>query len=535
MTVYDEKNHKRKITISSLAKAAKSSERLSKITYVLSLVAVLLCISCSFQHPAFNKTSSGNSKVISADPISIAQTLSLAADKMKAKTAVYTLENGGSSLISRLWFFEHAKKTIDIQYYSFAKDVTGLIASDYVIRAADRGVKIRILIDDAACRMYSHEIQLLDSHENIDVRVYNAGLMLGRLDRRILKLAKNYTRLLRRMHNKAVIFDDQIAISGGRNVADEYFDYDDRYNFRDRDLLMMGKAVNEVTQSFDKFWTNTLTVPYSELSSEGKKDKYTDPARFDKLHQEAINKQPQQMRDKIKTFPASIKTALASGELLWMDSVTFISDIPGKNEHKENREGGICTDSLLRLFSQAKTSIDIQSPYFITTAESQQLIRETIQRGIKIRLLTNSLASTDNHEAFSGYQKDRKTILEDGVQVYEFKPDAKVRFKLMDPDVQAALNYKPVYGLHSKTIIIDKYITIIGSYNFDPRSANYNTECFTVIRSTKVAQNVLKYIEEEFLPENAWKVTVECNPDKEAKIKKRIKVVSRKVIPKKIL
>lgn len=507
------------------------------INYIFIIPSFLLFALSSFQGAEPRRQGAGDVLNTLSDSANIFKDLSLTGENVKTKTGIYTLEKGGQSLTARLWLFDHAQKSIDIQYYSFAKDVTGLIASDHVVRAAERGVKVRVLVDDAASRMYSYEIQMLDSHDNIEVRVYNAGLRLGRLDRRIKKLAENSNRLLRRMHNKTLTIDGQASIIGGRNIADEYFDYDHRYNFRDRDVLILGKAVSDVKGSFEKFWNDTLTVLYSELSGKEGKKWYSDPNRFEKLHKAASESKdfsPETVK-KIEIFPEEIKQAQQSGDLSWLSQVSFISDKPGKNEDRKDREGGICQDSIMNLIRQAKTSITIQSPYFITTKESKQMISEAIQRGVKIRLLTNSLASTDNFEAFSGYQKDREDILKAGVLVYEFRPDANVRFKLMYPEIQSGLKYKPVYGLHSKTIIIDDYITVIGSCNFDPRSANYNTECMSVIRSAEVAKNVSKYIEEEFLPENAWQSTKDHNPDSKASFKKRMKVFSRKIVPKKLL
>ncbi|MCW3103123.1 MAG: phospholipase family protein [Bacteroidetes bacterium] len=507
-------------------------ERSNNQSFLLITVITLFCVSCAFQ-------GTRNSGKYTADPaperVSIARALTLPEENLTAKTGIYTLENGGKSFISRLWLVDHTQKTIDIQYYSFASDVTGTIVWDHIIRAADRGVKVRLLIDDAASLMRSHEIRLLDSHDNIEIRVYNAGLMLGRLDRRIKKLGGNFNRLLRRMHNKAVIFDGQVCITGGRNIADQYFDYDHRFNFRDRDVLLMGKAVTGVTRSFEKFWNDTLTVVYSELSGNSKKKQSGDAERFERIHADAAKDYSQSLRDKVKAFPEEIRAATKAGEFVWVGKAVYISDEPGKNEDRKDREGGICTDSLICLIQQAKTSIDIQSPYFITTEVSKKLLREAVQRGVKVRLLTNSLASIDNIEAYSGYQKDRAAILETGALIYEFKPDSKERYKLMIPEVQEGLKYKPVYGFHSKTIVIDGYISVIGSYNFDPRSANYNTECITIIRSGEVAGNLLKHIEEEFLPENSWHVTKDYNPDAEAGLKKRIQAASKRILPKKLL
>jgi phosphatidylserine/phosphatidylglycerophosphate/cardiolipin synthase-like enzyme len=491
---------------------------------------------CSFIYSLIFFLRSFGSVTQHDDPKNFIETLSISRQDIKTKTAVYTLEIGGESLLARLWFVEHAQRSIDIQYYSFAKDITGLVATDYIVKAADRGVKIRLLIDDAASRMYSYDIRMLDAHENITIKVYNAGLMLGKPNRRLKYFVKNSDRLLRRMHNKTFTIDGEACIMGGRNIADRYFDYDHNYNFRDRDALMIGKAVVEVETSFEKFWNDPLTINYSELSGK-KKDSGKNKKYYDRLNKEASDtkKFSTSMREKIKTYSNTITKAIASGKLFWVDQVAFVSDKPGKNEDKTKRMGGICADSMLSVIKQAKHTIDIQSPYFIITVAGKQIIKEAIARGIKIRLLTNSLASTDNFMAFSAYQRDRREILESGIELYEFKPDSKVRYKLMIPEVQEKLNYKSVYGFHSKMIVVDGSIAVIGSYNLDPRSANYNTECIVIIRSKAVAENLSRHVEEELLPENSWPVSKECNPDRKAKFTKKTKAFFCRIIPKKLL
>jgi phosphatidylserine/phosphatidylglycerophosphate/cardiolipin synthase-like enzyme len=461
----------------------------------------------------------------------------VADEKVKNETAVYMLENGGQSLLARLWLFDQATTSLDIQYYSFSNDVTGLIAAEHIVNAGDRGVKVRILIDDAASRLNSSEVRLLDSHDNIEVKVFNAGLKLGRLDKRVDKLSKNFNRLMRRMHNKTLSIDGKMSILGGRNIADRYFDYSREYNFRDRDVLLIGKAVEDTKQSFDDFWNCDLSVPYSSLSASRNKKKYHNPKRFDDLHCYAVETKDfsSAMRGRAKNFHEELRKASQNGELLWVKHVTFVSDKPQKIEKPKPKEGDICADSLINLIKQARHSVEMDSPYFITTEASKQLLRETIERGVNTRVLTNSLGSTDNYEAFSGYQRDRKGILETGVQIYEFRPDAKVRYELMVPEIQATIDYKAVYGFHSKTLVIDSSVTAVGSYNFDPRSANYNSECIVIIRSAEVAKNLLRHFEREILPENAWHISKDFNPDSKASLRKRFRVMTRKIIPKRWL
>jgi phosphatidylserine/phosphatidylglycerophosphate/cardiolipin synthase-like enzyme len=154
---------------------------------------------------------------------------------------------------------------------------------------------------------------------------------------------------------------------------------------------------------------------------------------------------------------------------------------------------------------------------------------------VKIRILTNSLASNDNLEAFSGYKKDRENLLNTGVRLFEFKPNAAERYKIMTSELQEKLNYTPVFGLHAKSMVIDGEITVIGTFNLDPRSANLNTECITIIHSAKITKGVQAGMEEEFKPDNSWETTLEFNPDKEAGLSRRVKAWTRKIVPKSIL
>jgi phosphatidylserine/phosphatidylglycerophosphate/cardiolipin synthase-like enzyme len=190
---------------------------------------------------------------------------------------------------------------------------------------------------------------------------------------------------------------------------------------------------------------------------------------------------------------------------------------------------------LIDLIKHAKKSIEIQSPYLITTEVGEKLFKDAVKRGVKVRVLTNSLASTDNLEAFAGYQKCRKNLLETGIKIYEFRPDAAERFKIMTGTLQKKLNYAPTFGLHAKSMVIDDVTTVIGTFNLDPRSANFNTECFAVIHSPKIAAGVLKGMEIEFKSENAWETTLISNPDSEAGKKKQLKAWTRKIVPKEIL
>ena len=262
------------------------------------------------------------------------------------------------------------------------------------------------------------------------------------------------------MHNTTFIVDGQVVITGGRNIADEYFDYDHEYNFRDRDVMLLGAAAGDVQRSFEEFWASALSVPVASL---------------------------------VRADAAPLDTAVAY------------------------------------------RSVTIQSPYLVTTAVSQDLFREAVVRSVKVRILTNSLASTDNLDAFSGYQRERAALLDIGVEIYEFKPDAAVRRQVMTGALQTTLDYAPIFGLHAKSMVIDGHVAVIGTFNLDPRSANLNTECLVVVRDARIAGDLARAMAVDMQPENAWRTTATFNPDGTVRLGKRVAVWFRRVVPKGVL
>ena len=454
-----------------------------------------------------------------------------------SSTGVYTLEEGDASMISRAWLCGAAEKSIDIQYFIFSTDNIGLIASDYLLRAADRGIQVRVIVDDVMVEADAEELLAMDAHPNLSIKIYNPTANVGKnISQKLYSLASDFKGFNQRMHNKTFIVDGKVVITGGRNIADEYFDYDHEYNFRDRDVLLIGKAVNEVQNSFTTFWNDSLSVPVDKVVDPKDYNLNTE-VKYNYLHQYTCNPANfwPQVREQIKAMPLTFEKMQSSGELVWTDSVSFVSDVPGKNRNYGLTGSGVCTDSLISLITRAKKSINIQSPYLITTEVSQHLFKAAIARGVTINILTNSLSSTDNLEAFNGYQRERETLLNIGINIYEFKPDAEVRLKLMTGALQKKMNFTPRFGLHAKSIVIDGGIAVIGTFNLDPRSANLNTECVAVIHNKKIASNLFRAMEEDRKPENAWKISLTDNPDKEAGLGKRIKVWFRGIVPKKVL
>lgn len=471
------------------------------------------------------------------DSLSLSSSLFALNDSAKNKTGVYLLEEGQEAMIARAWLCEYAEKSIDIQYFIFAADNIGLIATDFILRAANRGVKVRILVDDLLVDAGAKELLAINKHPNIEIKLYNPNANIGKnIVGRLYSAATNFKAFNQRMHNKTFTVDGKVVITGGRNIADEYFDYDHRYNFRDRDVLLLGQVVNKVQSSFENYWNHPTASLVSKVVSE--EDYPVDTAEvFGFLHQYACN--PENFEPKIRALMQDVPNAwnkIVQKELLWLDEVNFVADVPGKNDGEKGLEGGgVTADTIVSLLKSAKKEVVIHSPYLITTSESRALLKELVHNGVRVKILTNSLASIDNLEAFSGYQRDRSELLATGVEVYEFKPDAAIQMQLMNQEIKRDSSQIPIFGIHSKTMVVDGEIAVVGTFNLDPRSTNLNTECLTIMRSFKLANILRKTLLVDMEPQNAWRVTETMNPDSTCNVWRRLKAKSRRVIPKKIL
>lgn len=458
-------------------------------------------------------------------------------DALLSKTGAYLLEEGDTSMVFRAWLSESARESIDVQYFIFSTDNVGLIAVDYLLRAADRGVKVRMIVDDLLVEADADALLALNSHPNLSIKIYNPTANIGKkFPQKMMSLAGDFRGFNQRMHNKTYIVDGMAAITGGRNIADEYFDYDHEYNFRDRDVLVLGRATSDIAESFSDFWESDLSVSVERLA-EADHTEIEPDAKFEYLHQYACSPQNfwPEIRQKIAAVPGLFQKLLDSGELVWVDDFSFVSDPPEKNEERSLTGGSLTADALIRLANEARESIYIQSPYFVTTEISQGLFRKAVERGVKVRILTNSLASTDNLTAFSGYRRERGTLLDIGVDIYEFRPDAAIRFEMMTGALQRKLNFKPIFGLHAKSMVVDESISVVGTFNLDPRSANLNTECICIIRDPGLSAKLARIMTRELEPENAWHVTMDFNPDTEAGVGKRARSWFRCIVPKSIL
>ncbi|NCF73671.1 MAG: phospholipase D family protein [Gammaproteobacteria bacterium] len=453
--------------------------------------------------------------------------------RMAVQTGVYVLEKGEEALIGRAWLAQHAAKSIDVQYFIWSTDNIGILAAEQLLSAAERGVIVRVLVDDFLIDAEDKTLLLLSAHPNVQIRIYNPNVSVGvGFWQRLKNAVTEFRAVNQRMHDKTAIFDDIAGITGGRNMADEYFDYDHEYNFRDRDVLLLGRAVMDMRKNFQEFWDSELSVPVEKIFDD--ESALVSPAdmrrRSALLHSYAAdptNFEPQ-VRHAIDRasdyFPELLQT------MSWED-VVFLSDVPGKNSGEFGLGGGgESTNQLIKAVKSARESILIQSPYLIMPEGGIELFEELVNRGVRIRISTNSLASTDNIQAFSGYQGQRKDLLRAGVELYEFMDEPSIRTELIDRYPRIAEN-DPVFALHAKSMVIDDEKVFIGTFNLDPRSANLNTEVGMFVESRGLAQQVSDSIERDMMPGNSWQTTMDFNPDFVVSRGKRFKSWFNRMLP----
>lgn len=446
------------------------------------------------------------------------------------RSGVYSLEKGEESLLARAWLSGQAKTSIDVQYFIWSADNIGVLAAQRLLKAAENGAAVRVLVDDFLLDAGSESLLALAAHPRVEIRVYNPAHNVGvsRL-RRLWNLATDFRGANQRMHDKVFLVDGKVAIVGGRNVADEYFDYDREYTFRDRDLLLLGPVTGAVAEHFETFWTNPLAVPVEALLP--RETAALTPERRDAAYRElhAYAADPANLAPGPRRALAELPKRFAAllKDLVWEKDAVFIGDKPGKNEAKGLGGGGGSTSALAAAVGAARERVVIQSPYVVLSEEGLAFFAALAKKA-KVRIVTNSFASTDNLAAFSGYRNIRSRLLASGVEVFEFKPHPAIEAEI---ERRAEFGGKPpVFALHAKTVVIDGETVFVGTFNLDPRSANLNTEVGVLVRGRALAGRVEAAVERDMLPENSWSAA-SGEGDAGAPLKKRLHLLLLRLLP----
>jgi putative cardiolipin synthase len=391
----------------------------------------------------------------------------------------YPLTEGFDAFGVRLRLMDLAEKSIDAQYFLMKPDNAGLVFAAEMLRAADRGVQVRFLLDDIFTTVEDVDLGILDAHPNIEVRLFNP---IARKGLYWLNYLGHFSLTNRRMHNKSFVTDNQVAVVGGRNIAVEYYQLETSGEFIDYDMLAVGPIVKEVSSQFDLYWNHELAVPLSAfLTDADQANAQESRARLDKemaeagqsIYAEAMQTQVLKQLEADEVDP-------------YIAEARLITDDPQKLLEAISDEQKIVASDIRQALIDAESEIIIFTPYFIPRKGGIELIRKLREKGIRITILTNSLATNNHTSVHSAYSSYRRRLLDLGVELWEARADAA---KITLPDGETQLEK---LTLHTKGILIDRKRVFVGSLNLDPRSIDINTEMGLLIDSTELAGELTK-------------------------------------------
>jgi putative cardiolipin synthase len=406
------------------------------------------------------------------------------ADAHPDKSGFFPLADGIDALAARLLLAARAERTIDAQYYLIKSDTSGHAFIHSLLDAADRGVRVRLLVDDIFTGGYDAGMAGLDSHPNFEIRIFNP---FARRSARFMDGITSFSRINRRMHNKSFTADNQVTIIGGRNIADEYFGAREDAKFGDLDVMAIGPVVNEVSAMFDSYWNHERAAPIEAFA-----DMPDDPA----AELERLRTELEAARQKVTTskYAAAVKDQVL--EYVETDSDMFIwapytlaVDSPDKAFKKKAEAAASIKTPLRESLLSAENEVIILSPYFVPQKTGIQAISDLQRSGVDVTIITNSLAANNQSSVHGGYAPSRKPLLKSGVRIFEVRADADVA----GSELVASSGAKAT--LHTKAFVVDRREVFIGSFNFDPRSANINTELGVIIRSPELAEQMSTSIE----------------------------------------
>ena len=433
-------------------------------------------------------------------------------------TGYHVLYDPLEAIAARIHLIDKAEKTLDLQYYIWDNDKIGSLALHSIIKAADRGVKVRLLMDDNNAKKMEGIYLALDQHKNIDVRLYNPYRFRHY---RAMDMVLDLKRINRRMHNKSFIADNQIALIGGRNMSNQYYNVSDSYQFSDVDVMLVGSASDEIIHSFDEYWNDDYAFPVQKIVNPRH---YS--LRFDSLKQQLEQHSQtttvQNYLDLANRSHAFEKWLNSSIQFDWVKA-EIVNDSPSKIRAKAKKEQHLNFQLLNRL-EKPEQSVDIISAYFVPEKKGEKMLSELAQNNIHVRVLTNSFTANDVFLVHAFYGKYRKNLLKNDVELYEFLSAPETENLNANTDELAAKAKVSLKGLsrsslHAKLMAIDQKQVFIGSFNFDPRSAYLNTEIGVLLDSPNLAKSVHQTMDQN-LSKYAYKLVLDANNKINWKIKR---------------
>ena len=400
------------------------------------------------------------------------------------KTGIHPVFKPHDAFAARALLAAHAEKSLDVQYYIWHGDQTGYLLFEALLQAAERGVRVRLLLDDINTSGLDPTIAVLDAHPNIEVRLYNPVTQRGA---RALNFV-DFERVNRRMHNKSFTVDNQVSIVGGRNIGNEYFGAGEGVAFVDLDVIAIGPAVRDVSNQFDLYWNSPSAYPAASLvGAPAPDDAATLDAKF-----KSTRSDPAAVAylEAVRTTPL-VHDVLERRLAFEWATTRLVHDDPAKTLDKTARTDILLFPEMVRATGRPEKTFDLVSPYLVPGDGGTAALVAAAGRGARIRILTNSWAASDVSAVHAGYAKRREDLLRAGIQLYELKPTAGRESR----DERSGVGSSASSGLHAKTFAVDSSRVFVGSFNFDQRSARLNTEMGLVIESPKLAQRLAAFFD----------------------------------------
>jgi cardiolipin synthase C len=415
------------------------------------------------------------------------------------QSGLHALPDGRDALAARLALADTAQRSLDVQYFIWNKDLAGKLLLEHLFRAADRGVRVRLLLDDLGTMPSDDTLLAIDSHPNIEVRMFNP---VGLRSPRLLGMIADFVRINKRMHNKSFTADGQVAIVGGRNIGDEYFGAKKAMNFADLDVVVIGPVVREVSDEFDLYWNHQASIPIAALSRQSTTSEEFAAKRATLT---AFNTTAEYSAYAESVLDSEFARQLKKHAVPYFwGTAAIVSDHPDKVLTSAAKTETHLAPKLRQVVDATKRELFLVSPYFVPGKRGVELLAGVRQRGARVVLITNSLASTDGIPVHSKYQLYRKPLLRAGVELYEIKPTAGALRERGTGSFRGPSGSGSV-GLHAKTFAFDRRIGFIGSYNLDPRSSKLNTEMGVLFDCPSLAKRLPETTERD-LDRNAYRV-----------------------------
>ncbi|RMA80149.1 phospholipase D family protein [Umboniibacter marinipuniceus] len=467
-------------------------------SYILFLSGFVCLTSCRSLPPADQMNRTESFAIGSDRASSLSEHVSEAVAARPDQSGFMVLAGGVDSFVARMKLIESAEISLDVQYYIWHSDSTGLVLANALIDAADRGVRVRLLLDDLDTSGKDLGLSAINQHPNIEVRVYNP---FANRSFRLFESVSQLNRVNHRMHNKSLTADGQVTIVGGRNIGNEYFNAEGHAAFADLDVLSIGPVVAKVSDAFDSYWNSPWVYPFELIANNVDQDTLaglqaeltaTVERESESNYAQAASESKLLTSEYYDQFP------------LYWGKAEVLYDAPNKAETDSADTATHVGANLANLLRIANRDILIISAYFVPTDHFVQGMKILVESGVRVRILTNSLAANDVGIVHAGYMNYREALVEAGVELYEFKPNAN-----------RATPQKHSFGssrasLHAKTFTVDERYMFVGSFNLDPRSMDLNTEMGVLFESTLLAERVSREFDESIL-NKAYRVELDEN------------------------